>query len=97
MSNSTAQIPTQNASRYLQQLCKHWAHKLDVEFTPEKGLISFPDSSVISLFAHTDFLEAKIENSSNEIVAKLKPVLSDHLDRFAFREAPLTYNWTDGD
>ena len=33
MSNvSTATVPTKSASRYLQQLCKHWAHNLEVEF-----------------------------------------------------------------
>lgn len=33
---SEARIPTASASKYLQQLCKHWSHKFQVEFTPEK-------------------------------------------------------------
>mgnify|MGYP003349750236 CR=1 FL=1 len=36
---STARIATPLASRYLQQLCKHFAHKMKVEFTPEHGRI----------------------------------------------------------
>ena len=37
-----ALVPTENASRYLQQLCKHWQHNLQVEFTPEHGTVRFP-------------------------------------------------------
>ena len=35
-------IPTAAASRYLQQLCKHWSHKFPVEFTPAHGEITLP-------------------------------------------------------
>ena len=37
-----ASVPTKSGSRYLQQLCKHWAHNLTVEFTPVEGTIIFP-------------------------------------------------------
>ena len=39
---STASVPTANGARYLQQLCKHWSHNLQVEFTAERGTIVFP-------------------------------------------------------
>ena len=42
MFETTARVPTANGSRYLQQLCKHWSHKLNVEFTPEAGTVVFP-------------------------------------------------------
>ena len=35
MSSVVANVPTTHASKYLQQLCKHWQHNLAVEFTPE--------------------------------------------------------------
>src|SRR5690349_11799855 len=38
---STVLVKTDHASRYLQQLCKHWAHHLSVTFTPEKGQVTF--------------------------------------------------------
>jgi len=41
MPASRATVPTASASRYLQQLCKHWSHKFAVEFTPEHGTIPF--------------------------------------------------------
>jgi hypothetical protein len=40
--NSTVRVPTGKASRYLQQLCKHWSHNLAVEFTEHNGNVVFP-------------------------------------------------------
>jgi uncharacterized protein len=99
---STTEIPTENGSRYLQQLCKHWAHKLTVDFTSGQGRITFPkdgrsgswsqDATVI-LTAHPAHLECRIEASETGQRDALQDVLASHLDRFAFREAPLTFNW----
>ncbi|BDA85603.1 hypothetical protein Sa4125_31450 [Aureimonas sp. SA4125] len=44
MAESAARVPTANASRYLQQLCKHWADKLDVTLTPDEGTVRFPEA-----------------------------------------------------
>jgi hypothetical protein len=41
MTNSIARVETERASIYLQQLCKHFAHKIPVTFTPEQGQITF--------------------------------------------------------
>lgn len=101
---STAAVPTEKASRYLQQLCKHWAHNLDVEFTPEQGRIVFPKDArgadwpgeaVISMTAGDEALECTIEASVAEQLEAMKGVLVRHLDRFAFREAPLTFDWAE--
>ncbi len=39
MPTSRADVSTEQASKYLQQLCKHWAHKFPVEFDPAHGTI----------------------------------------------------------
>jgi hypothetical protein len=40
--NSTVRVPTAHASRYLQQLCKHWSHTLAVTFSETAGTVTFP-------------------------------------------------------
>ena len=98
----TARVPTAHASRYLQQLCKHWQHHLEVEFTPEHGTIVFPregrsgtwpDDGRATFDAHEDTLEIRIDGAVPEQVTALQEVIERHLDRFAFREAPLRYDW----
>jgi hypothetical protein len=41
MNRSTARVTSERASIYLQQLCKHFGHRIPVEFTPERGVITF--------------------------------------------------------
>jgi len=101
---SIARVPTANGSRYLQQLCKHWSHNLEVEFTPEKGRVVFPRSgrsgewpgdATLLLEAHADALECRLEASAGEQLEALKGAVARHVDRFAFREAPLAFDWRD--
>lgn len=102
--HSIARVPTANGSRYLQQLCKHWSHNLEVEFTEEKGRVVFPRNArgadwpgdaTLSLEAHADALECRLEASVEGQLEALKGAVASHLDRFAFREAPLTFDWRD--
>ena len=88
-----ASVPTAKASKYLQQLCKHWSHKLDVDFSEQKGVVRFP-SAVASLEATDDALLVTIEANESETVERMKGVVATHLDRFAFREAPLRFDWS---
>lgn len=100
--SSTARVPTDSASKYLQQLCKHWQHNLQVEFTPENGTVifpkdargaDFPGDAVVTFNVVEDGLELRVDASSDEQLQGLKGAVERHLDRFAFREAPLTYDW----
>lgn len=95
-------MPTTNGSRYLQQLCKHWAHNMAVEFTPEQGSVVFPkdargaswagDGRVI-FTAEPEALVVRIEASEAGQLEGLEGAIARHLDRFAFREAPLEFDW----
>lgn len=91
---STAVVPTAYASRYLQQLCKHWSHKLAVEFTPLHGTIRFPSGACATLDAGEEALTSTIAAPDAETLERMKTVLAEHLDRFAFREAPLPFAWS---
>lgn len=39
---STARYPTAHASKYLQQLCRHFAHKVAVRFDAHSGHAALP-------------------------------------------------------
>jgi hypothetical protein len=102
--SSTAQVPTSSGSKYMQQLCKHWSHNLDVAFDAEKGVVQFPrdargadwpDKAVVTMIAHPETLECRIDASVAPQLEHMKGVLARHLDRFAFREAPLPFIWQD--
>lgn len=88
----TATVPTTNGSRYLQQLCKHWGHKFETEFDAQQGVIALPLGPV-RMSAAADALTVTIEPQEGADVERFKQVVASHLDRFAFREAPLTFDW----
>ncbi len=99
---ATATVPTASASRYLQQLCKHWSHNMAVEFDEANGRVVFPRNArgaewpadgLFTMAATPDALVCRIEASLPEQLEGLKGAAAKHLDRFAFREAPLAFNW----
>jgi hypothetical protein len=102
--DSTVRVPTAHASRYLQQLCKHWAHNLAVEFDETAGRVTFPRNArgadwpgdaTLSLQAHGDSLDCRLAASDPGQREALKGAVARHVDRFAFREAPLAFDWKD--
>jgi len=94
MPASEATVVTAAASRYLQQLCKHWSHKFAVEFTPQHGTIPFDASRVCTLNASADQLLLRIEAADQATLERTQDVLIDHLKRFAFREEFGDVHWT---
>jgi hypothetical protein len=92
MALETARVPTENGARYLQQLCKHWSHKLDVHLSDNEGIVRFPDA-VATMTAASDVLTVTVEAEDDETLQRMKGVVASHLDRFAFREAPLPFDW----
>jgi len=97
MSVSVARVPTHSASRYLQQLCKHWSHKMTVVFDAEEGTIDFPNGARLQMRADSDSLDVVLNVPQDEDTERMRGVVSSHLDRFAFREAPLTFDWREGE
>jgi len=49
----------------------------------------------VTLEAQPDALRVRIDATSPAQRDALKEVVARHLDRFAFREAPLTFDWRD--
>jgi hypothetical protein len=101
---SEASVPTTQGLKYVQQLCKHWAHNLAVTLDKKGGRVVFPANArgadwpgdaVIIMTTTTDSILCRIEASAEGQLDGLKGALARHLDRFAFREAPLSFHWTD--
>jgi uncharacterized protein len=94
MPASQAAIATASASRYLQQLCKHWSHKFAVEFTPRHGTIPFDATRTCTLDASADTLALRIEAADDATLERMQGVVIEHLKRFAFREDLGDVQWT---
>jgi hypothetical protein len=89
---SHADVRTEMASRYLQQLCKHFGHKIPAECTPEAGTIRFPFGHC-ALNAADGVLALDVTAATEEDLQRMRGVIGSHLERFAFRDTP-TIAWT---
>jgi uncharacterized protein len=56
-------------------------------------VVKFP-AAVATFEPGADTLEVTIEGQDTETVERMKGVVASHLDRFAFREAPLRFDWS---
>ncbi|MEO5613618.1 MAG: DUF2218 domain-containing protein [Cypionkella sp.] len=85
---------TPNASKYLQQLCKHFAHKIEVSFDETSGRIPFT-LGVAEVRATAEALEVQFAEVVDDRRADAKSVIDKHLERFAFREGFTAMEWQD--
>lgn len=86
-----ASVASASASRHLQQLCKHFAHKLPTTFDPADGRIEFPTGTA-TLAATDGRLDLTVTAGDAAAAIELAGVLERHLVRFAFRET-LAVDW----
>ncbi|KQP55251.1 DUF2218 domain-containing protein [Methylobacterium sp. Leaf108] len=93
MLQSRAVVPTPHASRYLQQLCKHWAHRFETAFTDSDGRIALPLGET-RLSASAEALTIDLTARDTSDLSGLRDVVARHVERFAFRET-LRYDWTE--
>ncbi len=81
--------------RYIQQLVKHWSHKMATSYDEGDGMGVFPfsehDNAVMT--ARPDGIAITLTTPDRERNEHMRGVIERHIDRFAFREAPLTYEW----
>lgn len=93
MLTGRAVVATPAASRYLTQLCKHFAHKVAVTIEDGRGRAEFP-WGVCHMEAGADTLVLQCEAADAEGLARVKAVVGDHLGRFAWREQ-LDIRWNE--
>ncbi|WP_207538793.1 DUF2218 domain-containing protein [Sabulicella rubraurantiaca] len=94
MNTAQALVPTATPGRYLQQLCKHFAHKRPVTFDEQRGQIGFTIGDC-RLEAGAGVLKLSVTAPDAAQLAQLQDVVARHLVRFALRE-PVVVEWREG-
>ncbi|PXX94837.1 DUF2218 domain-containing protein [Halomonas sp. LBP4] len=79
---SRAEIATESGAKLINRLCKHWAHKLEVEQKEGEGRVAFEDGTCL-MQADADKLVVAIEALDEEGLDRLEGVVASHLERMA--------------
>lgn len=99
---ASASVQVDRAERYVRQLAKHWAHDLTIEeyagrirviFPRDARGADWPDDAVVTFLPTESAIDCIIDASDPAQRDGLKGVVARHIDRFAFREAPLAFDW----
>lgn len=85
MKQTTAVLKTEQASRYLTQLCRHFAHKVDVSWEGGHGECRFVCGNA-TLDASAGELRIGASAPDEAQLHETQSVVERHLVRFAFRE-----------
>ncbi|WP_207457617.1 DUF2218 domain-containing protein [Azospirillum sp. SYSU D00513] len=84
---------TEHGQRYAGQLCKHFAHKIEVVPSEEGGECRF-SCGTAALRAEAGGLRIRVSAPTAEGLAETKAVIESHLLRFAFREGERRLDWS---
>jgi hypothetical protein len=81
--------------RYIKQLVSHWSHKMATSYDEGDGMGAFPFSDTESavMTAREGGIAITLSTPDHESNVHMRGVIEKHIDRFAFREAPLAYEW----
>ena len=79
---SRVEIVTPSAERLINRLCKHWAHKLEVEQSDQQATITFATGTCL-MVAEADKLVVALETLEEEHLDELEGGVERHLVRMA--------------
>jgi hypothetical protein len=79
-----ARVATDESARFMKQLCRHFGHKLEVEFDDRHGTIAFSKGRC-DLTAEPGVLVLVTSAESEEDAATVADVIGSHLTRFGFK------------
>ncbi|WP_126173048.1 DUF2218 domain-containing protein [Altericroceibacterium xinjiangense] len=90
--------PCEKPARYVQTLTKHWSNKMATtweERGENGGHAEFPfsDEENCAMDIRADGIAITLTTPDQTRNVHLRGVIERHLDRFAFREAPLSFDW----
>lgn len=92
---SSATIATENAGRYMAQLCNHFAHRVPATLGEREGRIDFEAGRAV-LRASPATLMMVVTAEDPQGLERLEQVMASHLARFAFREPQMAVDWRRG-
>jgi hypothetical protein len=83
--------------RYIRQLVSHWSHKMATNYDEGDGMGAFPFSETenAAMTARAGGIAITLVTADAKRNVHLRGVIERHIDRFAFKEAPLNYIWKD--
>lgn len=93
---TTATYPTVHGAKYIAQLCKHFAHKVEVEFDDVEGRAALP-SGALTMRAEPEALRFRIEAPDAKAMIQARFVVDSHLVTFAHREGYTGLSWAVGE
>ncbi|MCD7111324.1 DUF2218 domain-containing protein [Rhizobium sp. DKSPLA3] len=93
MLEATSRFETNEGQKYLVQLCKHFAHKIEVEHAGDRGELRFSCGTGF-LLASAEGLSIRVRSPDDRSLGETKAVIESHLLRFAFREPSGPLLWT---
>ena len=96
MHQASAYLETAHGRKYLAQLCKHFAHKIDVVHSESFATCRFPFGTGI-LEADETGLRMVAEAADADALKRTQEVIESHLMRFAFREPQQPLHWQGAD
>jgi hypothetical protein len=92
MLTAVSQFETERASRYLQMMCKHFSHKVEVHYDPFHGVAAMPYGR-LEMHALGNVLVFEIRAEDHTLLERMKHVVEAHIVRFAFREKLMSLEW----
>lgn len=92
MQVTTARYATRHGSKYLQQLCKHFAHKVELTYDETSASVPLPPGHV-TMAADAEALTVRIEAADIKSMIHARFVIDSHLAPFAHRENFTGLTW----
>jgi len=89
---ASTQIPTAEASIYIRKLCRHFAHKVPVQFTELDGQARFLQGQCL-MKANAQSLSIYMQADAPDGIQAMQFIIDEHLQRFV-RFETLTYQWS---
>lgn len=82
---------TQNGSRYINKLCKHFTHRVPASWTEHEGVVEF-DMGFCRMASNGQALSFVCEAENNHDLNEILDTVKGHFDRFAMKDQ-LVLNW----